>query len=313
MVRRRRLAVAVCVVAAAVGLGWRQWFAGGPPSAPLPIAAPTISAAPAQSPVADTEPARDTVVETAAHLRVHLHRPRPLRVPEPPYAAAYAALLPRAEAGDSGAQYQLGLLLYECRDVPASPAALQERLESYAQTRRNGAWTIVDLDAESAALRARYGFCEGVPTAARGDYRQWLKSAADAGLLEAELDLPRHLPPGDYCQFWYQCSETQRGAQEALQREALDYIGRARDAGSADALWQLGEWYAEGEVVPADDGTAYAYFYALDQIYAAAGNSRRFTAILDDLGGRLRPIDRELAEKQARDLLDNPNCCVLSP
>ena len=162
-------------------------------------------------------------------------------------------------------------------------------------------------------LRVRYAECDGVPAEQRTQYRDWMRQAADAGLMEAQLDLPLHLPPGDYCQFMSECSPQQRTKQEALDKEAVDYLGRARDGGSAMALWTFASWYAEGEVLPQNEIEAYASFSALDQVFEAADQPRRFDAMLQDMRGRLRPADLEQAEARSRELLSNPNCCVLEP
>jgi len=181
------------------------------------------------------------------------------------------------------------------------------------QTHQRQGWDVGDPTEEERALRVTFDECAGVPQQARGEYRDWIKRAADAGLIEAQLDLPLHLPPGHWCQYLSDCTPEQRAAHEAMQQEAIDYIGRARDAGSADALWTFGAWYEQGEVLPENDVEAYAHFLALDEINAAAGNDRRFDQMLDQLRGRLRPIDLDRAETRARELLANPKCCVLTP
>ena len=233
--------------------------------------------------------------------------------PAPPYGAAYAKLLPVAQAGDANAQYSLGLLLYECRDIPADAPAMERVIDSVHQTHTRDGWDVGDPGEEERMLRSRFAECAGVPGEARSQYRDWLKRAADAGLVEAELDLPLRLPPGKWCQFLSECSPQQRAEQEALQKEAMDYVGRARDAGSAQALWTFGAWYEQGEAVPEDDVEAYANFLALEEINAAAGQPQRFGAMLEALRARLRPVDLDRAEQRARELLSNPNCCVLTP
>ena len=256
--------------------------------------------------------AQPPAVVSASGVPIHLIRHPRLTVPDPPYGPAYARLSALAHAGDTAAQYQLGLLLYQCRDVPADPAALEQDIEKTYETRRRGGWDVEDPQNEDRVLRGRFGDCEGVPAAERNHYRDWLRSAADSGLLEAQLDLPLHLPVAEYCQFMSECTPEQRQRQEALDKEAVDYLGRARDGGSAMALWTFGAWYAEGDVLPQDDVQAYAYFSALDQIFAASGDSRRFDTMLADLRTRLRPADLEQADAQTRSLLSNPNCCVMT-
>jgi TPR repeat protein len=268
-------------------------------------------AAAAASTAQSASSAKTATVSSGISIRL-IRRP-PLLVPAPPYAAAYARLLPQAQAGDAKAQYQLGLLLYQCRDVPADETTLERQIERVYETRRREGWDVDDPAAEEQTLRRQYAECAGVPAESRGQYRDWLKSAADAGLLEAELDLPLHLPPGEYCQYLSECSPQQRAIQETLQQEAIEYLGRARDQGSVQALWTFGAWYAEGEVLPENDVEAYADFDALNQIFAAAGDPRNFDAILADLRSRLRPADLEQAQARSKEILSNPQCCVLPP
>lgn len=307
---RRKWSVAAGLLLAALALGVGVYFEYAQP--PAGTAPPTIRIAPkvAQVPAAPA-PAPRTVM-SAAGVPIHLLRPQRLHVPPPPYGPAYARLAPAAKNGDATAQYLLGLIEYECRDVPADSTSLEQDIAQVYATRRRQGWDVDDPADEEHTLRRRFDECAGVPAEERGRYRDWLTAAANAGMLQAQLDLPLHLPPGDYCQFIEDCTPDQRARQEALDREAVDYLGRARDSGSALALWTFGAWYAEGDVLPQDNVQAYAYFSALDQVFAAAGETQRFDAILADLQTRLRPIDLEQAQEQARQLLSNPNCCVLS-
>jgi len=292
------------------------WFGGAHTGqAVTPQAAASNAAAPAAATASATAQPQQSEqqVVSASGITFRLKRRPRLTVPAPPYGPAYALLEPAARAGDKAAQYKLGLLLYECRDVPGDAAALDQTIEHTYETRRRGGWDVDDPANEEQSLRRRYAECDGVPPEQRGKYRDWLKQAADSGLLEAELDLPLHLPQGDYCQYMSECSPEQRATQEALQQEAVDYLGRARDAGSATALWTFAAWYAEGDVLPQNNIEAYASFNALDQVFAAAGEQQRFDAMLADLSSHMRPADLAQAEARTQELLSNPNCCVLAP
>lgn len=225
----------------------------------------------------------------------------------------YAKLAEEAASGNSVSNYRLGMLLYECHDIPADPAALDRAIEAVHQTRRADGFDVASPAEEEKRLRSRYQDCDGVPAAERGRYREHLKAAADAGVIEAQLNLPLKLPPGEWCQYLSECAPEQRAAQEALQKEAIDYVGRAREAGSAAALWTFAGWYAEGEVLPRDDVEAYAHFKALDEINEATRQPRRFDRLLASLRRRLRPVDLDRADSRASELLANPNCCVITP
>ena len=187
---------------------------------------------------------------SASGVPIRLLRRPHLGVPDPPYGPAYEKLLPLAKSGDTAAQYQLGLLLYECRDVPEDEADLDKQVEDTYETHRSHGWDVDDPAGEEKALRRRHEECSGVPQAERGRYRDWLKQAADAGLLQAELDLPLHLPDAQYCQYLSECTPEQRAMQEALQKEAVDYLGKARDAGSAGALADLQLLVRRGQCCP---------------------------------------------------------------
>lgn len=309
---RRSILLGLLAVALALLL-WR-YEAGRELEGPAP--APGETAQPAVPPsTADGSNATAVVktVRVSSGIPIKLIRRHRIAVPDPPYGPAFDKLYPAAKAGDTVAQYRLGLLLYECRDVPVEQAALDQQIESVYQTRKRDGWDVDDPADEAQTMRRRFEECAGVPGDERGRYRDWMKHAADAGLLDAQLDLPLHLPPGQYCQYLSECSPEQRAKQEALQAEAVDYLGRARDNGSVTALWTFGAWYAEGDVLPQNYVEAYADFSALDQVYTAAGEGNRFKAMLADLRGHLRPVDIEQANARAKQLLSNPNCCVLTP
>jgi len=288
---------------------------------PIELDRPSLNAEPSESPPsadsAPDAPAKpgpliiDAVTQDG--IALHIVKPVPLQRPQAPYGPAYQALLPLAEAGDSPAQYRLGLLLYECREAPADVATLEREVEKIHQTRRRGAWDVADPEIEARELRRLSSDCAGVPADARGQYRDWLRSAADAGLLQAQLDVMYHLPQREFCQYLYQCTPDQRREQAALQAESLHYLTLARDAGSVSALWTFGAWYQGDEVLPVDDVEAYAHYHALDQIQAAAGVDRRLGPMLRSIRAKLRPVDLDRAQARAAELLSNPRCCVLTP
>jgi len=282
-----------------------------PADEPPPVVAPPVVPPPA--PPAPAAPRQTVQKVVVSGIPLRIVRRAAITVPTGALVATYARLEQEARSGNSVSQYQLGLVLYECRDVPADKAALDAEVESIYQTRRHHGWNVQSPADEVRTLHHRYGNCEGIPAAARGQFRDELKAAADAGVIEALINLPLKLPEAEYCQYLSECTPEQRDAQAALQKEAIDYVDRARDAGSVAALWTIGGWYVQGEVLPQNDIEAYAHFRALDQINAAAGLPQRFGQMLGGLKRRLRPIDLEQAETRAKALLSNPNCCVITP
>lgn len=281
-----------------------------------PVALPEVAPEPA-APPAPAVPAtpRQTVESATVESGIAIRLVRRPRVALPPgrFADAYAKLLPEAESGNALSQYRLGNLLFECREVPANADALEAEVEAIHQTGRRGRWDVDSPKAEIATLRHQFAQCDGIPAEARVGFRDWLKKSADAGVIEAQINLPMRLPPDDYCQFLAECTPALRAKQEALQMEAIDYTSRARDAGSVAALWTLAGWYAGGEVLPQNDIEAYAHFRALDQIHGAARMTPRFGPLLAGMKKRLRPVDVDAGEARARELLSNPRCCVITP
>lgn len=281
-----------------------------PPPLPQSEAAPFAPLPPAVA-IVPRQTVQSAVVESGIAVRL-VRRPR-LGLPPGRFAETYARLLPEAESGNALSQFRLGNLLFECRDVPASADALEAEIEAIHQTRHRGRWEIDSPKAEIATLRHQFAQCDGIPAEARLGFRDWLKKSADAGVIEAQINLPMRLPAEDYCQYLAECTPDLRARQEALQAEALDYTTRARDAGSVAALWTMAGWYAGGEVLPQNDIEAYAHFRALDQIHGAAKLTPRFDKLLAGMKKRLRPVDIDAGEARARELLSNPRCCVITP
>ncbi len=316
--RRPRLLLGLLTLLLVV-LVVQRWPDDEPPAPPTEVATPlesppTVPEVPPPAPAAPAVPRQTferAVVESGIAIRL-VRRAR-FAAPEGRLADGYAQLLPEAQSGNRLAQYRLGSLLFECREIPADTASLEREVEVIHQTRRHGRWAVDAPKAEEATLRHLYAECDGIPAEARMGFRDWIKQAADAGVIEAQINLPLKLPPDDYCQFLSECSAAQRAKQEALQAEAVDYTMRARDAGSVSALWTVAAWYAEGEVVPQSDVEAYGHFWALDQIQAASRQPRRFGKLLAGLKKKLRAVDIEAGEARARELLSNPNCCVITP
>jgi TPR repeat protein len=275
----------------------------------------TTSAADATTQQTDPlDPRAPQVIEriAASGVPIRLTRRPRIDVPSPPYGPQLQALQAAADSGDPDARYRLGLMLYQCRDVPADEAGLSRAVEELHQTRSRGGWDVTDPAQEERALRTTYADCQGVPAAARTQYREPMRAAADAGLIEAQLNLMFHLPPGEYCQFIEDCTPAQAQRMLALRDEARTYVSRALDGGSVEALRTVGGWYLNDEMGTPDPVEAYAHFSAYDQIQQAAGRERELTAMLAGLKARLRPVDLAQAETRAKALLSDPDCCVLT-
>lgn len=257
-------------------------------------------------------PPNEIEAVAASGVRIRVKRLPRIDVPAPPYGPKLAELFAASDSGDPTARYRLGLTLYQCRDVPADEPGLARAVEEIHQTRSRDGWDVADPAQEEQSLRTAYANCAGVPAPARVQYRELMRAAADAGLVEAQLNLMFHLPPGEYCQFIEDCTPAQAQRMLALRDEARDYVGRALDGGSVEALRTVAGWYLNEEMGTPDPVQAYAHFSAYDQIQQAAGRERELTAMLAGIRARLRPVDLELAETRAKELLANPRCCLLT-
>lgn len=275
---------------------------------PEPVA-PDGSEVPAAA--APVEPA---VVEAQVEsgVRVRLQRRPRLDRPIAPFGPQYAGLSGAAEAGDPVSQYRLGLMLYECRELPEDPAVLAAQIDRLHQTHRIDGWDVADPQQEETLLRRRHEHCAGIPQAARENYRDWLQRAADAGLIEAQLNLMYHLPKAEFCQFIEDCTPQQRAMQEGLREQARAQVRKALDAGSVEALRTFGAWHLNEEMYTPNPIEAYAHFLAYDQVQRAAGREGGVDAMLKSLSRNLRPVDLDQAKDRARELLSNPQCCVLT-
>lgn len=298
------------------------WFALRPgPESEVAAVSETGTDAPAETNTQESAAAVETTAPgqpkvtravAASGVPIRLQRNPRIDVPEPPYGPTYKALKDSVEAGPPRDQYQFGLLLYQCRDVPADDAELARQIDQLHQTRRLNGWDVSDPEQEEQSLRREFADCAGIPSQARMEHRDWMKRAADAGLIEAQLNLMYYLPKAEYCQYIEDCSADQAAFMDGLREESRDSVGKALEAGSVEALRTIGSWALNDEMGPPDPTGAYAYLSAYDQVQQAAGRERELVSMLEQVRSRLRPVDLQTAEAKARELLSNPNCCVLT-
>lgn len=313
---KRSLWVATIVAVVALVLGWAWYLAGRDVGTALPVglgspSTDTDSEPGATQAGAEAEP---RVIEriAASGVRVRIERRPRIDTPSPPYADRVRELQPLADGGDAIARYQLGLALYQCRDAPADETGLARAVEEIHQTRSRQGWDVTDPEQEEQALRTIYQQCAGVPAEARGRFRELLRAAAEQGLMEAQLNLMFHLPPGQYCQFIEDCTQEQARVMTGLREEARANVFKALEGGSVEALRTVGGWALNEEMGTPDDVEAYAHFSAYDQIQQATGRERELGVMLAGIAKRLRPVDLERAQARAKELLSNPKCCVLT-
>lgn len=316
---RARLLALLGLLALVAGLIWWVWPEGSPEMASP--AGPGVSGEPGGEALDDTagaeatagKPSEPEVIEavSASGVSIRIRELPRVAVPKPPYLEPFQALRPGAEEADPITQYALGQMLYRCREVPEQAEELQGQIDRMYQTREVDGWPVDDPELEAQTMRQAFADCEGIPAAERLDFRQWLQRAAEAGLLEAQVNLMFHLPVAEYCQFLSDCSAEQKILMESLREEARVQVGRALEAGSVDAMRTLAGWAINEEMGPVDPVEAWAMFSAYEQVLSAAGEGGEVQRMLDSLEGQLRPVDRERGEARIEAVLANPNCCLL--
>ncbi len=233
--------------------------------------------------------------------------------PDGPAAKLVDGLLPVAENGNAMAAYELAVVLNDCSQIPADASELEQRIADLKRKR-------VDIDTPihhpkemERDMRHQFDRCQGIPADRRGQYYDWLRRAADGGLLDALENFPLFVPPGDICREYEfsRCTADQQSTSQAARQIIGHYLLAARDAGSVNALWQLGAAYTQGELFPVDDVAAYAHLLAYERAGHAFGIADRVAAEVRNLAARLSADAREQGRQQARALLANPQCCVL--
>lgn len=308
--------IGVGLIVVAVVLAWAWYLAqrnasAGPGSGLGGDSNPLMPGAVGSGAGTPTEP-RVMEAVAASGVRVRIERRPRIDTPSPPYAARVRELQPAADAGDPVARYKLGLVLYQCREAPADEAGLARAVEEVHQTRTRQGWDVTDPAQEEQALRTTYAHCAGVTPEARAQFRDLMRSAAELGLMEAQLNLMFHLPQAQYCQFIEDCTPAQAKFMAQLREEARANVVKALEGGSVEALRTVGGWALNEEMGTPDDVEAYAHFSAYDQIQQATGRERELGVMLAGIAKRLRPVDLERAQARAKELLSNPKCCVVT-
>ncbi|MDT0498343.1 hypothetical protein RM530_13345 [Algiphilus sp. W345] len=270
-----------------------------------------------EAPDAVPEPTTDVPVEPAPAARwgPRLRRlivDRRSQLPTGPLQAFIRERTEAAEGGDADAAYQLGLALKECRRIQTAPEALDAVIQTMYQTRRLDGISVENPDRMAAELRRRYERCRGVPAEARNRYYEWMSLAADSGSLEAQESMVFQLPPGNICREreLEMCDATQRANTFALREQQAAWLLQARRGGSANALWQVGAAYLNGEMLPRDTIQAYAHLRAFQLVSQSFDIEDRVAGLVADLAESMRPVEVAEAETEALELISTRQCCV---
>ena len=233
-------------------------------------------------------------------------------LPDSPLVDSYEQLSTAARNGDSVAAYTLSSALRICDRVVSSETELKQQIEELQQTHivkdtKTGFAVYVDnVDERVKRMNEEFEYCNGISSEQKDEFGPLLLQAADEGLISAQLDVVRLEPP-------ISIDPADDQAFEEFRLTALEYLEAARDAGSVEALYQLGVQYLDGTLVDNDPVEAYAYLYAATQAYES-DTSRDLSSLgrlVAMVGDGLSVHQLEIAKIEASKLLENPNCCVL--
>lgn len=169
-------------------------------------------------------------------------RPRPFGLPpSADWKGEVRAALAKGEPWDALAAYRLGAFGVHCRTVAAAVDG--------------GAMHPSEVETTAATL----ALCDGLPPRFRDDPLGQLRSAAEAGVVEAQVA--------------YAALASTELSQEALlrdpqkaerfKRDAMRYLHEAAWVGSVDALSELAHAYHDGMITRRDPVAAYAYMDAV--------------------------------------------------
>ena len=236
-----------------------------------------------------------------------------LALPDVPAVDLYRELLPAAEAGDDTAAYALARLLADCNTVPVDEQTMEQTIAEVRRTHWHIDTAVRYPEQFATDLRRQYRHCAGLDAGQRASYHEWLLHAADDGQLDALENFELFDPPGNICRQYVfaKCTPEQQAASRAARQVIAHYLLAARDAGSLNALWQLGGAYLDGELFPVDKVSAFANLLAYERAASVFGLRDSVARMVRDLRGQLGPGDRAAAADQARAILANPRCCVL--
>ena len=241
----------------------------------------------------------------------------------PPFGTRYKELQPLAVSGNAEAQFRLAVIVNPCANTPDTAETLKSVIAAALKSRRYlGGTRVEDPKLFDKQMRQEYADCDGVNPAQRGRSREWARSAADAGFLDAQEALMYMARPGNVFYSWNKDSKDNNARDTAHYKAVMDGLIAARSAGSVEAMLTLGSRYAQGsadnppwERAYYDPMKSYANFVAYDQVQQAIGGKRRPAikgTMVGDMQAKLSTAQRSEAEAMAKTMLANPRCCVVT-
>ncbi|NUO75575.1 MAG: hypothetical protein HOQ32_06125 [Lysobacter sp.] len=172
--------------------------------------------------------------------------------PEGDAAQVVASLLPRAEAGDEIAAFQIYRKIASCRDDLTSAKRSAPSTDSES---------LVPAD------------CRSIPADQWRQYTaRWLDEAAERSFVPAQLlyAIDSNAIVGSGPELI-----SHPEAVMDYRRKAMAYLNLAASTGNADALSMLSSSYANGVITKRDPMLAYAYFIATGLAYGDSGSAQR--------------------------------------
>ncbi|TBR13184.1 MAG: hypothetical protein EPO46_03215 [Lysobacter sp.] len=195
-------------------------------------------------------------------------------------SARFAALRDRAKT-DPGVAYPLALLLHQCRQMSETLDAIAEANEV-----RSGKQDVAAMMDRADALQAQ---CAHIPAQELGSYRKLIQSAADAGIVDAQVDYATLVSAE------FNGMHVIRDSEEITEfkKKSIGYLNRAVRAGSAKAMQNLAFAYADGVLAKRDPLQAYAYAFA----FTRAHNGVRNQQFLQAFGRGMSPTQIHLGQE----------------
>lgn len=266
----------------------------------------------AEAPARPTPAPRRSTPKAAPPRLAKLVVQRRSRLPVGPLAPFYQGEYAKARSGNADAIYQLGLVLKECSAFDATPQALKTSIETMYRTRRLSGMAVDDPEWAAGELRRRYARCEGIAPDARERYYDVMARAADGGSVEALESMVFQLPPKGICRELRldMCDAPTQAQTLDLRARQADWLRRAQQLGSANALWHLGAAYLNGEMAPVDKQQAYAYLRAYQLVSQAFRLEDKAAKLVSQLRRELPKSRVAEAEAQAKAYIANPACCL---
>lgn len=155
-------------------------------------------------------------------------------------------------------------------------------------------------------------FCRGADPEVVSEYHNWLTSAAESGYLPALLAWGSDFPGDEQREL--DDAEDRRYLEDRF-RDRIQYLERAKAAGSIEAIQKLSTIYRMGELNPLsgierDPVNSFAHMYAYAWFQLQYENNERYFRYLHEMGMRLSPREFREAVERGQEILASEQCCI---